>query len=144
MNHLKLTEEMLNAVLCYVDDNFAWFTTCDLSHQWGDDWNDAPYEHNAGETYKWQPYMAEREIPEYKVFDVAWVGPYVTPAQNAYLNSMYSVEDINDGDVPWLQRSWYQDEHVKSIYAGTTMLEFINRVYESGGSVYIKLEILNV
>jgi hypothetical protein len=37
--------------LCYVSGSFAWFTTQELSKQWGDDWNDAPYEHNAGSPY---------------------------------------------------------------------------------------------
>ena len=37
--------------LCYVKDNFAYFTTQKLSDQTGDDWNDAPYEYNAGIPY---------------------------------------------------------------------------------------------
>ena len=36
--------------LCYVDGNEAWFTS-DWKNQWGDDWNDRPYEHNAGSPY---------------------------------------------------------------------------------------------
>ena len=38
-------------VLCYVEGNWAYFTTKDLDKQWGDDWDDAPYEHNAGTPY---------------------------------------------------------------------------------------------
>ena len=38
-------------VLCYVYGPWAYFTSRPLSEQWGDDWNDAPYEHNAGEPY---------------------------------------------------------------------------------------------
>ena len=37
--------------LCYVEGNIAYFTTQDLDKQWGDDWDDAPYEHNAGLPY---------------------------------------------------------------------------------------------
>lgn len=37
--------------LCYVDGNRAYFTTQPLDQQWGDDWDDAPYEHNAGTPY---------------------------------------------------------------------------------------------
>lgn len=43
--------------LCYVDglDTLtAFFTTRPLAEQWGDDWNDAPYEHNAGRPYRWR------------------------------------------------------------------------------------------
>lgn len=36
--------------LCYVDGNKAWFTD-NWEHIWGDDWNDAPYEYNAGNPY---------------------------------------------------------------------------------------------
>ena len=39
-------------ILCYVDEPWAYFTTQDLDKQWGDDWNDAPYEHNAGTPYE--------------------------------------------------------------------------------------------
>lgn len=37
--------------LCYVEDNFAYFTSKDLSEQWGDGWGKKPYEHNAGIPY---------------------------------------------------------------------------------------------
>jgi len=37
--------------LCYVDLPWVYFTTQDLDKQWGDDWDDAPYEHNAEEPY---------------------------------------------------------------------------------------------
>jgi hypothetical protein len=43
--------EKKDPVLCYVDGVFAYFTTQSLKKQTGDDWNDAPYEHNAGEPY---------------------------------------------------------------------------------------------
>lgn len=42
--------------LCYIDDNgysnqgVAYFTD-NLENQWGDDWDDAPYEHNAESPY---------------------------------------------------------------------------------------------
>ncbi len=38
-------------VLCYVDEPWAYFTPAALTDQWGDDWNDTPYEHNAEEPY---------------------------------------------------------------------------------------------
>lgn len=36
--------------LCYVDGQKAWFTD-NFEKQWGDDWNDKPYECNAEEPY---------------------------------------------------------------------------------------------
>lgn len=58
---------MLNehAVPCYVEGNRAWFTTQSLDKQWGDDWNDAPYEHNAGRPYEpcWHNEPSHRSNP---------------------------------------------------------------------------------
>lgn len=45
--HVSGTFKPQDFKLCYVDDGFAYFTTKPLTEQWGDDWNDAPYEHNA-------------------------------------------------------------------------------------------------
>lgn len=39
--------------LCYVHHNILYFTDS-FEKQWGDDWDDAPYEHNAGEPYEWE------------------------------------------------------------------------------------------
>ena len=36
--------------LCYIDGNKAYFTD-NFKRQRGDDWNDAPYEHNAEPPY---------------------------------------------------------------------------------------------
>lgn len=38
--------------LCYIDGPWAYFTTQPVAEQWGDDWDDAPYEHNAGDPYE--------------------------------------------------------------------------------------------
>jgi hypothetical protein len=44
----------LDAVLCYIDGSWAYFTTQNLKDQWGDDWDDAPFDCNAGEPYRWR------------------------------------------------------------------------------------------
>lgn len=116
--------------LCYVDGAFAYFTTKDLHKQWGDDWNDAPYEHNAGEPYL--PHGPDDGIWEIK--KVAFDGPFETPADTTGLNSNYSVEDINACAVPWLY-SRYSDVKV-SIFAGVTIEEFTEKVKRAGGKVY--------
>ena len=64
--------------LCYVERNFAYFTSIPLELQWGDDWNDAPYEHNAGE-----PYGDHRPTPgapraEHSILKVAFDGDLST------------------------------------------------------------------
>ena len=58
---LRIIEDILE--LCYVpniDDGdlscaILWFTTQPADLQWGDDWNDAPWQHNAGNPYAWTP-----------------------------------------------------------------------------------------
>lgn len=54
--------------LCYVKGCFAYFTSQPVEEQWGDDWNDAPYEHNAGEPYGpcWHNEPAHRNDPNAK------------------------------------------------------------------------------
>ena len=55
-------------VLCYVDGAFAYFTTRPLAEQWGDDWDDAPYEHNAETPYGpcWHNEPKHRNNPDAK------------------------------------------------------------------------------
>lgn len=70
------------AVLCYVDGPWAYFTTQPLAKQWGDDWNDAPYEHNAGEPY--EPCKSfgtlRRNMGERRIVRVSKAGP--TPEED--------------------------------------------------------------
>lgn len=77
--------------LCLVKGNCLYFTS-DFENQTGDDWDDAPYEHNAG-----QPYIHNTEI-----LRVCILTPFVSPC-TGYLNSPYSVDEINKGKIPWVQ-----------------------------------------
>lgn len=122
--------------LCYVDGCFAWFTTADLKDQWGDDWNDAPYEHNAGCPYEWKSY---RECPEYKLQRVVFHDAILdTPCGFANGNSAYSVEDINSGKVAWLATPrWTQSNVNVSIHAGVSIDEFERLIRLSGGNIYV-------
>lgn len=115
------------SVLCYVDECcWAYFTTQELSKQWGDDWNDAPYEHNAGTPYS--PYKPE---DDWKIYKVGFDASYKTPC-DCCSNSQFSVEDINRGDIAWL-RPWGDGT---PIHAGTTLSDFRSIIEASGGSVY--------
>jgi len=58
--------------LCYVSPPWAWFTSLPVEEQWGDDWDDAPYQHNAG-----RPYSEEGVTLEKVGFD----GPLFAPDQ---------------------------------------------------------------
>ena len=133
--------------LCYVNLPWCYFTTQELSEQWGDDWNDIPYEHNAEEPY--EPPRADlpdRAIefpngwnkdgtPKWEIKKVAIDNVYLEEPSEGHLNSPYSVEDINKGKVPWLQSPKYLSDNVK-IMAGCELSEFINIIKNNGGNVY--------
>ena len=123
-----------DAVLCYIEGPWAFFTTQELSKQWGDDWNDAPYEHNAGWPYAWDE-RTDKAKKLWKIVRVAFDAELYAPATGMG-NSRYSVEMINAGCIPWLA----SDSHAKNpiaIPAGTTLYDFIERIHKVGGNVFI-------
>lgn len=129
--------------LCYVDGNCAYFTTREpFTEQWGDDWNDAPYEHNAGSPYHWTPSDGARDVPQYEIGHVYIDGGNLeTPADIAYANSRYSVEMINGGAAAWLTNARYRGTApLINIAGGTTYPEFVRLVQAAGGTVYAPLE----
>lgn len=76
-----------NLVRFYLGDD-------ECSEYWGDDWNDAPYEHNAGEVYS--EYVA-------KIRDVAFPFEWKIAEPSAgHTNSNYSKEAMKAGKVPIL------------------------------------------
>ncbi len=100
--------------LCLVLDNQAWFTTQDVTKQWGDDWDDAPYEHNAGPPYEWDGSLSSKA---YDIKKVYWESDkYFTPG----MTRSDSVDNINDGIYPWFI-SYIGGQ---SIDAATTLKEF--------------------
>jgi hypothetical protein len=115
--------------LCLVDENWAYFTDQPITgegRQWGDDWGDAPYEHNAG-----LPYASDGE----NVIKCAWEGEFVTPSGESS-NSEYSVDRINQGVIPWLVTSrWYEGDTVV-IPAGVSPFEFTALITNGGGRTY--------
>ena len=115
------------ARLCYVDMPWAWFTSAGIN-QWGDDWNDAPYEHNAGD-----PYLVEGEV----LYKVAFEGPFWPPCE--YTQHYYSVQEINSFAVPWLEP--YGAPHgTQPIFSGTTYRLFVEAIIRAGGRIYEELE----
>lgn len=82
MNQVIDIERKGNLVRLYVGEN---------GKQWGDDWDDAPYEHNAGTVY--QEYV-ERTVDLVVPFDLH----VIEPADNA-LNSEWCKQDMVDGKV---------------------------------------------
>lgn len=142
--HIKVSDKFQNEdfKLCYVDgNNTAWFTTQPLTgpnKQCGDDWDDSPYEHNAGEPY------CEKEDELVRI----GVEGFRTPA---HLGFRCSVEQINSGVVAWLTREvgYMNNEglysyNITTIHAGTDLPTFISRVKEAGGEVLIPSVYLSI
>lgn len=133
-----MNNNLANFKLCYICDRsgFAYFTEIELKDQWGDDWNDAPYEHNAGTPYE---FHGNTRAP-HSIIKVAWDGPYETPSELAGSNSTWSVEAINKGSIAWLIPTRWgisPGADVSPIRAGCSMLEFIEKIELAGGSVYV-------
>lgn len=135
--------------LCYIKDNFAYFTTQDLKDQDGDGWDEIPYEYKAGEPYKpglrtkniqdsifgkLDSHSNKEEDSKWDILKLAFDGYFETPKDDP-LNNKYSVEDINAGAVAWLTQPWKNI----NIFAGTTLGTFIKLIKRSGGNVYTKI-----
>jgi hypothetical protein len=138
---IKPKEIDVKARLCYVENDVAYFTTCEpLDRQWGDDWNDAPYEHNAGAPYEWHE---QSRVPKYEIFKVVFYGDYRRPCDGV-TNSAYCVQDINLGSVAWLAPECYGftgKTLPRPIPAGTTLEDFAQTVTEDGGTIYWPVDI---
>lgn len=124
--------------LCYVDDHCAYFTTQALEDQWGDDWNDAPYEHNAGTPYRYDPEIDGKRGGKqpWKILRLYWEGSFETP-ESGYSNSPWSVEQINRGAIAWLRPSeWIPKSQSKwALMAGCGVREFVETIRGAGGEV---------
>ena len=113
---------------------YAYFTPIDLSDQWGDDWDDAPYEYNAG-----VPSDSEKDKDgEWKEYEIIKVPFYVRfdgwnvkqPRDWGGSNSQFCVRDINAGAIAWIYAKGEERKTCDGIavHAGMNPLEFIDRV----------------
>lgn len=143
------------AVLCYVKEPWnrdehqhrtAYFTTRNLADQWGDDWNDAPYDCNAGTPYLWDPEHdgVQRGLGRWSVFEVGFTGPFDTPAGIAF-NTPFSVQDVNRGIVAWLWCDDPADERRVPeqivVRAGVALDQFRELVVRAGGTAEESVEL---
>ena len=131
--HAEQRHIALNSLLCYVDGAWAYFTTRSLTKQTGDDWNDTPYEHNAG-----PPHKPSQTHQSWQITKVAWEGPFITPDFDQ-TNSPYSVDQINQHVIAWLRGATWEDPVPASIYAGVTLQEFIQHLQAAKGKVYMEV-----
>ena len=127
--------------LCYIENNKAWFTKLNLPDQYGDDWNDAPYEHNAGRPYDHR-YEGNTSIEDPdQLFILYYDGPLCAPSEGV-INSRYSIDDINNKQVPWLTQELWGNEPGPPImiWAGVSVPEFCSLVERAGGTIYVAVD----
>lgn len=125
--------------LCYVDGNKAWFTS-DFENQWGDDWNDAPYECNAEAPYDCWYEETKEGLKPHKIelatlyLDFSRIDVKLPCDGYNYHSSPFSVEDINKKAIAWIRGDKF------NILAETTYSDFIKIVQENGGTIYEPIE----
>lgn len=106
---------------------YAYFTPAELDKQWGDDWDDAPYEYNAEIPYD-DYYEGEMKVElnimrlPFYVFHDEWEVKF--PRDWGSINSKFSVQDINSGAVAWI----YDRKTHTAINAGCSPREFVEKI----------------
>ena len=95
--------------LCYLEAGMMYFTD-DIHNVCGDDWDDVPYEHNAGEPYE-RYVVAMLAFHPTKDTDLCY---------EPYERGEYSVEEINNGAIPWLYC-----QTAGPLHAGATRVECV-------------------
>lgn len=121
--------------LCYVEDNFAYFTTQELADQWGDGWAKS-YPLNCGEPY--EPCQIDRKNGKsWSIEKLAFFAELDTPDERG---ASYSPEQINAGAAAWLVSSlWSRDPSVV-ISSGVSIEQFTALVHQAGGEVFRRVE----
>lgn len=144
--------------LCYVDAETAFFTSGSVADAWGDDWDDAPYQHNAeipseprvmssaqGEYLpagEWTPVG----VPKWQILRLKYsdlTSDVALPFEGYGQAKSWSVEQINKGDVPWFQ-VWSHgpagSQVVDTLNAGATLLQFQSFITRHGGLVWVPID----
>lgn len=113
----------------------AYFTPIPLEDQWGDDWDDAPYEHNAESPYD-DAYDENGERKEFELLEVLFYLPndgwdIKFPRDYGGVNSPFCVRDINAGAVAWIYyrgKEWKTCNGAVAIHAGCAPAEFMAKI----------------
>ena len=113
----------------------AYFTPLALEDQWGDDWDDAPYDCNAGSPYD-HMHNEKGEWEDFEMLEVLFYLPkqhmdIKFPCDYGCGNSPFCIRDINAGAVAWI---YYRGKEGKSskgavaIHGGCNPAEFMERI----------------
>jgi hypothetical protein len=116
-----MTERDYEKRLCIVRENFACFVS-DYENVRGDDWNDAPYDSNAG----W-PYKEFEQIEVY--FDE---GRCFHRPGASWSQQHYSLDKMREEKIPFIVCTGGGG----NIIPGMTLKAFIEIIKANGGAVY--------
>ncbi len=114
---LTWLDEHRDLKLCYVEENDSrkdkdgykeyfgyrlYFTPVDMKEQWGDDWDDAPYEYNAGAPYDGT--SGKTQWIEHTIYILQiYIKDLCPQLPSDYgCNSPFSVDMINSRAVAWM------------------------------------------
>lgn len=125
--------------LCFVQDNWAFFTSLPLAEQWGNDWDDKPYQHSAGRPYG--PKEAKSVVGrDWELVQVAWDADLDEACEGDNWERVLSVQQVNAGAVPWLRTSryWRGDKGAIEIWAGVSLEDFVTLIRAAGGDVWFR------
>lgn len=107
------------------------FTEADLKKQWGDDWDDAPYDCNAGWPYDYTSYKDKDGKWQFVKHTILVLNISIdnehrptTPGEYGGYNSCFCVEDINLGACAWM----FFGKKCEPIYAGATPLDVFEKI----------------
>ncbi len=117
---------------------YAYFTPLFLDFQTGDDWNDAPYDCNAGCPYDDVTVEVEEHnginvVAKSKEITIIRV-PFAIKSYNSKLpkdygyNTPFCVDDINRGAVAWIYDYNYENKSSVVVHAGENPIQFINKI----------------
>jgi len=121
---------MKDLKLCFVKYGWAYFSSLPAEEQSGDDWDNAPYEHNAGE-----PNIFKKGKKDVTILKVAFEAPeHEEPVCG---QKPLSVVELNKGKIPWLKVAEWATNSKQDIFSNTTLEDFIKIIKSSGGQVYL-------
>ena len=107
-------------------EKYAYFTPISLDKQWGDDWNDTPFEHNAGIPYD-NDYDDRNNRIEITIIKIPFYLDYHAKYAGDWgYNSPFSVQEINRGVVAWIYLESKKD--YDTIFAGDSIEKFIKTI----------------
>jgi hypothetical protein len=110
--------------LVFINEHKAYFSTKSITF---DDWEECPYIYHAGSPQ-------DGKYKDYAVTSLFYEANLFLPHELGNVN--YSINYINEGNVPWLQSSNHMGEK-KEIMAGISMDRFIENILSYGGEIWL-------